>query len=111
MDQDQALHLARRSMYWGSWTWIFNIAGCLLGSNAFAAPLVAISTIATLGTGFVAMAWGLRARQATDDPEARRLAFWGYAFGISHLIIVTLVVIVFLIVWEVGLLEEAIFAQ
>lgn len=108
MTHDEAAKLASKAMYWGSVTWICNIAGCLLGTNPLALPLIFISTGATLITGFVAMAHGVRARQATNDVEVRRLAFWGYAFGMSHLLIVTIVVIAFLVVRELGLLENAI---
>ena len=107
MNQEDAARMARSAMTWGAITWIGNIAGCLLGTIPLALPLTLASTVVTLISGFFAMGLGVRAATATDDPDARRDAWWGYMLGLSHLLIVAVVTLLVLLAWYVGLVERA----
>ena len=93
-----------RAMLWGVITWLANIAGVFIGMVPIAFPILILSTIATLGTGFYAMSMGAKARvQSKGNKDEALLGVIGFWLGTSHLVIVCLVTAIALIVlYDVG---------
>lgn len=86
---------AKRAMDWGIYTWLWNVAGCLLGMVPLALPLSVIVTVVTLLTGIGAMilgVHGVRVARRLGRKDAQRQALLGIALGAAHLIIVLSVV-------------------
>ena len=96
--------LGYRAMLWGVITWLFNLAGVFVGQVPIAFPILILSTLATLGTGFYAMSMGAKARvQAKGDKDEALLGVIGFWLGPSHLIIVCVITAIALIVlYDVG---------
>lgn len=86
---------AKRAMDWGVYTWLWNVAGCLLGMVPLALPLSVIVTIVTLLTGIGAMILGVRGVRVArrlGRKDAARQAWLGFALGAAHLLIVCSVI-------------------
>jgi hypothetical protein len=92
---------ARRAYNWGIFTWVGNIAGCGIALIPIAIPIGILLTIFTLGTGFGAMMYGTRGKaqaKIDDDDNSLWHARVGWWLGMSHLIIVAVVVLVVFLV-------------
>jgi len=104
--QFESSDLAQRAVKWGIWTWVWNIAGCLVSTVPIAFPIGIALTFITFCTGIMAMWWGARAymdaRSRGDDKSAKDAAI-GFVLGGIHMAIVAAVsVLVYFILYHSG---------